>query len=94
MAKQKTKLTQQEANSVLDELNQKGGGIKYSILPAETRGRKPKEISISDVQDCAKELILKIRDYSDVKIAAGKNILRMNMAINHIQQMLRTHLID
>lgn len=60
----------------------------------ETRGRKPKELSIEDIQNKAKELILDIRAYEKFKLNAGKSIARLHTAARNLEAMLRTHLID
>lgn len=85
------------AKATSKKATSKNEDIKETVQPqpiVETRGRKPKELSIEDVANQAKELVLTIRAYIKIKQAAGKNSMRLHSAAIDIERLLRTHLID
>lgn len=87
----------EEANELLkavDALYELASPEAKDTIPEEKRGRKPKPLSIEDIQNDTRSLIVKIREYEKIKRQNGKSIMRLHVAGQDLERMLRTHLID
>lgn len=59
----------------------------------ETRGRKPKEITLEDIQNQVKEVVINLREFSRAVQLSGKSNMRFHSAVVMLERILRSHLI-
>lgn len=93
-AKNPSAKTAEEKTTPGAEVKSTAAPATKDTIPEEKRGRKPKPLSIEEIQDDTRALIVKIREYEKIKKQNGKSIMRLHAAGQDLERMLRTNLID